>query len=393
MTSIPTQPKPQDSHPELDASQSGLALKEWKLHSVGNGRGFRPEGGQSPLQVELAYETWGSLNADASNAVLICHALTGDTHATGGSDSGHTEKGWWEALIGPGLAVNTDELFVVCANVLGGCQGSTGPKSLDPLTGVPYGSKFPVVTIRDMVRTQASLATALGVRRWRCVIGGSMGGMQALEWAIMYPDRVRSMVLASSTAKASAQQIAWSHIGRSAIEADPAFYGGDYYKEGDGRGPQRGLAVARMAAQITYRSDQEFSERFDRRSEMPLDLSLDQRFAVESYLEYHGQKLVKRFDANSYLRLNRAMDLHDVGRNRNGVGAALARVHAPALVASVTSDTLYPPEQQQCLHQGLLDAGKKSTWLEIESKCGHDGFLVETAQLSSPIAEFLEEHA
>jgi homoserine O-acetyltransferase len=393
VTSKPAQPKPQDKPPTTVAPASVHAQDGRQFHSVGNGRGFRSEGGEPLLKVDLAYETWGSLNAEGSNAVLICHALTGDSHATGRSDSSHPDVGWWEALIGPGLAVNTDELFVVCPNVLGGCQGSTGPASLDPLTGLPYGSKFPVVTIRDMVRTQASLATALGVRRWHCVIGGSMGGMQALEWAIMYPDRVRSMVLASSTAKASAQQIAWSHIGRSAIEADPAFYGGDYYEEGLGLGPQRGLAVARMAAQITYRSDQEFSERFDRRSDKPLEFSLDQCFEVESYLEYHGQKLVKRFDANSYLRLNRAMDFHDVGRNRNGVAAALARVHAPALVASVTSDTLYPTEQQQRLHQGLLDAGKKSTWLEIQSKCGHDGFLVETAQLASPIAEFLEEHA
>ncbi|MEX0767992.1 MAG: alpha/beta fold hydrolase, partial [Microthrixaceae bacterium] len=220
-----------------------------------------------------------------------------------------------------------------------------------------------------------------------------MGGMQALEWAVMYPDRVASMVLASSTTEASAQQIAWSHVGRSAIEADPEFLGGDYYSLEAGHGPHRGLAVARMAAQITYRTEQVLSQRFGRRSELPLAFSLDHRFDVESYLEYQGEKLVDRFDANSYLRLNRAMDLHDVGRGRSGVTAALARVQAPALVASVCSDTLYPPEQQRALHQGLLDSGSQSRWLDIDSPHGHDGFLIETAQLSTPIAEFIEEHA
>jgi len=393
VTSGPEQLTRQHTRPPTGAWQPGDALGGRNFHSVVAGRRFQLEGGNSLHQLDLAYETWGTLNESASNAVLVCHALTGDSHATGRAELGHPVAGWWQALIGPGLAVNTDQLFVVCANVLGGCQGSTGPASIDPDTKAPYGSKFPVVTIRDMVRTQASLADVLGISKWRCILGGSMGGMQALEWAVMYPDRVGSMVLASSTTEASAQQIAWSHVGRSAIEADPEFYGGDYYESGAGHGPHRGLAVARMAAQVTYRTEQVFSQRFGRRSELPVSFSLDHRFDVESYLEYQGEKLVDRFDANSYLRLNRAMDLHDVGRGRSGVRAALARVEAPALVASVRSDTLYPPEQQRYLHQGLLDAGNESRWLDINSPHGHDGFLIETALLSSPIAEFIEEHA
>ena len=393
VTSLPAQPNRQDKRPPTGAWQPGHALGGRKFHSVVDGRSFQLACGQPLHKVDLAYETWGRLNDSASNAVLICHALTGDSHAAGRAVDGHPVAGWWEPLIGPGLAVNTDELFVVCVNVLGGCQGSTGPASLDPATDRPYGSSFPVVTIHDMVRTQASLADALGVHKWRCVLGGSMGGMQALEWSIMYPERVGSMVLASATAQASAQQIAWSHIGRSAIEADPGFQGGDYYGDGAGNGPHRGLAIARMAAQVTYRTDQVFSERFSRRSPNPVDFTTTHSFDVENYLEYQGEKLVDRFDANSYIRLNRSMDLHDIGRGRGGVAAAFSRVLAPALVASVTSDTLYPPVQQRLLHQGLLEAGSGSKWLEIDSPHGHDGFLIETAQLSSPIAQFLEEHA
>ncbi|MEI7886904.1 MAG: homoserine O-acetyltransferase [Actinomycetes bacterium] len=393
MTSLPAQPNRQDKRPPTGAWQPGDAPGDRKFHAVLGRRGLRLDGGVSLREVQLAYETWGTLNESASNAVLICHALTGDSHAAGRSDGANPVAGWWEALIGPGLAVNTDELFVVCANVLGGCQGSTGPASQNPDTGLPYGSLFPILTIRDIVRAQASLADAIGVTRWRCVLGGSMGGMQALEWAVMYRKRVGSMVLASTTAQASAQQIAWSHIGRSAIEADPGFLGGDYYAAGPGGGPQRGLAIARMAAQVTYRTDQVFTKKFGRRSQSELELTPEPQFDVETYLEYHGQKLVGRFDANSYLRLNRAMDLHDIGPGRGGVAKALARVESPALVISITSDTLYPPEQQRSLHQGLLDSGNRSEWLEIDSPEGHDGFLVETARMAPRITEFIEEHA
>ncbi|CAN5710635.1 homoserine O-acetyltransferase [soil metagenome] len=380
-----------DAAPATGAWQPGDPVGQRRFHSVGDGRRFSLEGGGSLTDIQVAYETWGTLDAPAGNAVLVCHALTGDSHAAGRAGPGHPAPGWWDALIGPGRALDTNRFFVVCANVLGGCQGTTGPASIDPATSKPYGSTFPVVTIRDMVRTQASMASALGVQRWRAVVGGSMGGMQALEWAVMYSDRVAALVIASSGTQASAQQIAWSLVGRTAIENDPNFRGGDYYDADPGEGPHRGLALARMTAQVTYRSDEVFTERFDRTLLRPLDFSMDRIFDIEGYLQYHGDKLVHRFDANSYLRLNRAMDLHDVGRGRGGVLAALRRLQTPTLVASVNSDSLYPPTQQLQLHQGLLEVGRTSTWADIISPHGHDGFLIETAQLAPQIIDFLEE--
>lgn len=379
--------------PATGAWRPGDAVGQRQFHEVGDGRRFSLEGGGSLSGVQVAYETWGTLDASASNAVLVCHALTGDSHAAGRAGPGHPAPGWWDALIGPGRALDTDRLFVVCVNVLGGCQGSTGPASTDPSTDKPYGSTFPVVSIRDMVRTQASLASALGVQRWRAVVGGSMGGMQALEWSVMYPDRVAALVVASSTAKASAQQIAWSLIGRTSIENDPGFRGGDYYDADPGDGPHRGLSLARMTAQVTYRSDEVFTDRFDRTLLRPLDFTLDRLFDIEGYLEYHGEKLVHRFDANSYLRLNRAMDLHDIGRGRGGVLAALRRVQCPTLVASVNTDSLYPPTQQLDLHRGLLSVDRRSRWVDLISPHGHDGFLIETGQLAPQITQFLEETA
>ena len=377
--------------PASGAWRPGDPVGGRRFHTVVDGRSFQLEGGGSLRHLQVAYETWGTLDATASNAVLVCHALTGDSHAAGRAGPGHPAPGWWDALIGPGKALDTDHTFVVCANVLGGCQGSTGPSSIDPATDRPYGSTFPVVSIRDMVRTQASMADGLGIRRWSAVVGGSMGGMQALEWAVMYPDRVDTLILASTTAEASAQQIAWSLIGRTAIENDPAFRGGEYYDAAPGEGPHKGLSLARMTAQVTYRSDQVFTERFGRTVLRPLEFTEDRLFDVEGYLEYHGDKLVRRFDANSYLRLNRAMDLHDVGRGRGGVRTALARVQCPTLIASVDSDTLYPPSQQLDLHQGLIAAQRRSRWIDIHSPHGHDGFLIETGQLAPRITEFLQE--
>ncbi|UDY36787.1 homoserine O-acetyltransferase MetX [Dermatobacter hominis] len=353
-------------------------------------RPFRLEGGGLLAEVDVAYEAWGELAPDGSNAVLVCHALTGDAHVAGRSGPGQPTPGWWDALVGPGRALDTDRLFVVCSNVLGGCQGTTGPSSIDPETGKPYGSNFPVVTIRDMVRVQALLADRLGIRRWRAVVGGSMGGMQALEWGAMYPERVGALVVASTTASASAQQIAWSHIGRMAVQSDPRFRGGDYYDADPGEGPHRGLAVARMCAQVTYRSDEVFTERFHRSMLGGLDFTLDPLFDVEGYLDYHGTKLARRFDANSYVRLNRAMDLHDLARGRGSTESALARITAPTLVASVRSDGLYPPIQQHVLADGLRSVGGDVTWVDIDSPHGHDGFLIETPQLAPPIRTFLE---
>ena len=341
-------------------------------------------------EVVVAYETWGTLNADASNAILVCHALTGDAHAAGPSGPGQPTAGWWDPLIGPGRTLDTEQFFVVCANVLGGCQGSTGPASLDPGTGRPYGSSFPVVTVRDMVRAQRRLADALGIGRWLSVVGGSMGGMQVLEWGVIYPDRMRSLICIASAAAASAQQIAWSKVGRLAIANDPNWRNGDYYDAEPGHGPHAGLALARQIAQIHYRSEEVFERRFARHSTDPVDhFGMWDRFEVESYLDYHGDKLVKRFDANSYLLLNRAMDLHDLSRGRGGLADALARITVPTCTMSIPTDTLYPPYQQERLRDGLVGLGGCVDHVVIDSPHGHDGFLLEFDQVGAAIDKFL----
>lgn len=358
---------------------------------------FALEGGGSLRDITVAYETWGTPTADGDNAVLVCHALTGDAHAAGPSVAGQPTPGWWDDLIGPGRALDTDRYFVVCSNVLGGCQGTTGPSSIEAATGRPYGSSFPVVTVRDMVRVQAALADHLGVRRWLTVVGGSMGGMQVLEWGVMYPSRVRSLVPIAVGVEASAQQIAYSAIERQSIALDPNWRGGDYYEAPPGEGPHRGLALARALAQVTYRTDEVFEERFGRKVVEELDFTLWQRFDVEGYLDYHGLKLARRFDANSYLLLSKAMDLHDLGRGRGGVDAALSRVEAPTCVMSIDSDALYYPAQQHRLADALRSRGGTVTTVTIESPHGHDGFLLDTDQVGAGLTEFLtaveDEHA
>jgi homoserine O-acetyltransferase len=351
------------------------------------------EGGGKLRSIEAAFETWGELAADGSNAVLVCHALTGDAHAHGPSGPGHSAVGWWEGVIGPGRAVDTDRYFVVCVNVLGGCQGTTGPASVDPSTGRPYGSSFPAVTVRDMVRVEAAVATALGIEQWLSVIGGSMGGMQVLEWAVMFPHRVRSIVPIATCAAATAQQIAWSGVQRSAIALDPGWRGGDYYDAQPDDGPHRGLALARAMAQITYRSDAVFSDRFGRGALDSMDdvFTLWQRFDVEGYLDYHGAKLVRRFDANSYLVISRAMDLHDIGRGRGGFDGAIARVDVPTLTMSIDSDSLYFPYQQEAIRDALRAQGTPVEHAVIASEHGHDAFLLETDQVSDAVVGFLAE--
>lgn len=359
--------------------------------SICAGRCFALEGGGVLDEITLAYETWGTLDASASNAVLVCHALTGDAHAAGPSGPGQPTDGWWNDLIGPGKGIDTDRLFVVCVNVLGGCQGTTGPASLHP-DGDRYGPRFPIVSTRDIVRTQAALADHLGISRWLSVIGGSMGGMQSLEWAVMYPDRVASMVSIASAAAASPLQIGWSEVGRLAVVQDPRWNDGNYYDAPDGEGPHEGLMLARRVAQIHYRSDVSLDGRFGRASVDRLDrFDLWQRFQVESYLDYHGQKLARRFDANSYLVLNKVMDLHDVGRGRGGTKAALARVVCPNLVVSIDSDALYTPRQQVQLRDELVAGGAPVQYETITSDHGHDGFLIEFAQLEPVVGRFLAD--
>jgi len=382
-----------DALPASGAWRPGDPVAARRFLSIATDRPFALEGGGTLRDITLAYETWGTLDADAANAVLVCHALTGDAHAAGPSGPGQPSTGWWDGLIGSGRGLDTDRYFVVCVNVLGGCQGSTGPSSIEAATGEPYGSRFPVVSIRDMVRTQAAVADHLGIARWLAVVGGSMGGMQALEWAVTFPDRSRSLVAIATTASASAQQIAWSSVGRSAIALDPGWRGGDYYDAAPGEGPHRGLALAREVAQITYRTEDVFAGRFGRGVVDPQSdqFTLWQRFDVEGYLDYHGAKLVRRFDANSYLIINRAMDLHDLGRGRGGTDLALGRIRVPSLVMSISSDELYPPSQQQILRDKLAAQGTPCQYQLIESPDGHDGFLLETDQVGAPLAAFLAD--
>ena len=364
-----------------------------QFHTFATNRPFSLEHGGSLTNVTIAYETWGTLNADASNAILVCHAWTGDSHVTGPAGRGHPTPGWWEGVVGPGHAIDPDEHFIVCANVLGGCQGSTGPASPHPVDGKPYALRFPVVSIRDMVRAQASLADALGVRAWRAVVGGSMGGMQALEWAITFPQRVKSLVAIATCAEASAQQIAWSSIGRRALMMDPAFNDGDYYDAGPDGGPWLGFSVARMIAQVTFRTDTKFNEKFGRKlSHLSLTddvIDLHSRFDVEGYLDHHGDKLVRRFDANSYLYIGKAMDLHDVGRGRGGLASALDRISAPVLTMSIDSDILYPAYQQEIIRDGITNGHARNAHAVVHSSEGHDGFLIETHTVNARIGEFL----
>ena len=356
------------------------------------GHPFELEGGASLPEVVVAYESWGELDSSGGNAILVCHALTGDSHAAGPAGPGHPEAGWWDDLIGPGRALDTDKYFVVCSNVLGGCQGTTGPSSIDPATGRPYASQFPTVTMRDMVNVQAGLADALGIERWLTIIGGSMGGMYALEWPLMYPDRVRSVIPLATTAAASSLQIAWSAVGRLALANDPNFNDGEYYDATDGKGPWMGLAVARQIAQVTYRTGEVFERRFGRDLFDPHnEFDMWGRFQMESYLDHHGQKLVRRFDANSYLVLNRAMDLHDVGRGRGGIEKALAKLRVPVLTASITSDVLYPAAQQEHMQEVINHGGGDCRRIIVDSPEGHDGFLLEHTKLGEPIADFLTE--
>ena len=343
--------------------------------------------------VTTAYETWGSLNSDASNAILLCHAWTGDSHVAGRAGEGHPTPGWWEGAVGPGLAIDTNQFFVVCANVLGGCQGSTGPASPHPVDGKPYGSRFPVITIRDMVRTQARLADHLGVRKWRAVVGGSMGGMQVLEWAVTFPERVGAIMPIATCAQASAQQIAWGSIGRRGITNDPKWRGGDYYDAAPGDGPHEGLSTARMVAQVTFRSDNVFTDRFGRDmvgGEGSSTLALEQKFEVERYLEYHGEKLCRRFDANSYIAIGKAMDLHDVGRSRGGLVAAMKRVTMPSLTMGIWSDFLYPVYQQLQIRDLVAANGARSEYVEVDSPHGHDAFLIELDQVGPAVKRFIE---
>ena len=333
----------------------------------------------------MAYETWGTLNADRTNAVYICHALTGDSHVSGSAGPGHVTGGWGDGLVGPGCAVDTDEWFVVCANVLGGCQGTTGPASLAP-DGQPWGSRFPVVTVGDMVEVERRLSDVLGIQSWALLLGPSLGGMRVLEWMVRYPDRVRGGLVLGSTAAVSADQIGTHATQIAAIEADPAFRDGDYYDAAPGAGPHVGMGLARRIAHLTYRCETELDLRFGRDAQEGEDPYSGGRFAVESYLDHHADKLARRFDANTYVALTRAMSLFDLGRDRGGVAAALAGIQAPLTVGGIDSDRLFPVR----LQQELVDLTPGADRLHLLlSPSGHDGFLVEDEQVGVFVAHAL----
>jgi homoserine O-acetyltransferase len=342
-------------------------------------------GGELP-DVTLAYETWGELAPDGANAVLVLHALTGDSHVVGGAGPGHPTAGWWPSLLASGGPIDTDRWFVVAPNVLGGCQGSTGPSTPHP-DGQPWASRFPALTVRDQVRAEVALADHLGVDTWAAVIGGSMGGMRSLEWAVSEPDRVRGVAAIAVSATATADQVALQSIQLQAIRSDPAWRDGDYLLDPRGPQPTTGLALARQLAHWSYRSEEELGIRFGRRrqdDEEPLDGG---RFQVQSYLEHHGRKLVRRFDAATYVTLTEAMNSHDVGRDRGGVPAALERVRAEVAVAGVDSDRLYPLHEQHRLAHLLGVPGGRARVLR--SPYGHDGFLLEVEQVAEVVSDLL----
>jgi homoserine O-acetyltransferase len=377
--------------PVTGAWKPGDPVGNRRFHTIATTRPLALDGGGRLSDITIAYETWGRLDADAANAILVCHAWTGDSHVIGPSGHGHPSSGWWEGVVGPGLGLDTDRYFVVCANVIGGCQGSTGPASIEPSTGMPYGSRFPVITIRDMVRVQSALTEHLGIGQWLTVVGGSMGGMQALEWAITFPDRVRSIVPIATSLQHTAQQIAWGAVGRRAIKLDPKWRGGDYYDAAPGDGPHEGMAVARQVAQITFRSDEVFTDKFGRDvADRREGFELWQRFEVERYLDHHGDKLVARFDANSYLLISKAMDLHDVGRGRGGVERAAARIKVPTLALGIWSDVLYPSYQQREIVELVARSGVPAQYVDIDSPHGHDSFLIDVDQVSLALSTFLD---
>ena len=339
--------------------------------------------------VTLAYETWGTLNAAADNAALITHALTGSSHAHDAERPHDTKAAWWNPLIGPGQFFDTSRYFVICSNVLGSCYGSTGPTWLNPQTGRPYGMCFPVITIRDMVRAQHRLIEHLGVRRIAMVAGGSIGGQQALEWAVSYPELVEKAIVVAATASLTAQAIAFSEVQRQAILSDPRWQNGHY---SPGNGPEAGLAIARMLSMVTYQSEESMELRFARRATRQGDIvspsgyaDLGKRFDVEGYLYYQGNALVKRFDANSYLYISRAMDLYDVSEGHPSLEAALRRVRSKALFIGIRSDFLFPAARVRRLAEQVSAVGGDASYVELDSPHGHDAFLKEWEQMNDAL--------
>lgn len=341
--------------------------------------------------VTVAYEVYGTLNPARSNAVLVCHGLSGDAHAAGWHEEPDDQPGWWDEMIGPGKAIDTDKFFVIATNSLGGCKGTTGPVSIDPKTNKKYGLSFPVVSIGDMVQVQRRLVDYFGIKTLHAVIGGSMGGMQVLEWAIQYPERVRYAIPIATTSKLSPLSIALDAVGREAIMTDEKWQNGQYHEAG--KIPSEGLAIARMIGHITYLSDESMRRKFGRRLQTRATYGYDftKEFEVESYLQHQGDKFVKRFDANSYLYLTKAMDYFDLEGKYGSLEHAFEKVQAKFLVISFTSDWLFPVYQSKEIIKALIKNGKDVSYCNVDSHCGHDAFLLEFDHLGRLVKGFIGE--
>ena len=371
--------------------ENSIGLVETQTFTFAENEHFRLESGAALQPVTLAYETYGHLNAERSNAILVLHALSGGAHAAGYHTLNDEKPGWWDDSIGPGKAFDTDRFFVICSNVLGSCYGSSGPMSIDPATSEPYGLHFPVVTIGDMVRAQIKLIDHLGIDKLLCVTGGSMGGMQALEWAAHFPERVKAAIPLATTARHSPMLIAFSEVGRQAIYADPAWNEGDYY--GQTQKPDAGLAVARMVGHITYLSEQAMHDKFGRRLQTleRYGYEFQTEFAVESYLKYNGNNFTRRFDANSYLYVTKALDYFDLSTPTGSLADAfVSSSHIKYLVVSFTSDWLYPTYHSKELVAALTAVGADVTYLDIHSTWGHDAFLLEVDTMTRLLESFLQ---
>jgi len=346
------------------------------------------ECGRSFGPITLAYETYGELSPAKDNAILILHALSGDAHAAGFNHLHERQPGWWDIMIGPGKAFDTQKYFVICSNVIGGCKGSTGPSSIDPRTGRPYALTFPMVTIHDMVNTQRVLIDHMGIDQLLCAVGGSMGGMQVLQWVVSYPERIRLAIPIATTSKLSSQAIAFNEVGRQAIQSDPHWREGEYYGKAI---PRRGLSIARMIGHITYLSEKSMHQKFGRKLQDKAEYGYDFRadFQVESYLRYKGDHFVDRFDANSYLYISKAMDYFDLAQPDGKLEEAFANVKAKFLVISFSSDWLFPSYQSKEIVSACRRVGAEAIYTEIQTDYGHDAFLLESEQISSLVTNFL----
>lgn len=343
---------------------------------------------KSLKNIQVAYETYGKLNAAGDNAILVCHALTADAHAAGYHSENDRKPGWWDTMIGPNKAFDTNKFFVISSNILGGCKGTTGPSSINPETGKPYGHSFPVITIEDIVKVQKKLTDFLGVKKM-IVVGGSMGGMQAMEWSIKYPEIIKTTIIIASTARLSAQAIAFNAVGRNAIISDKFFNNGDYYDKENA--PDYGLAIARMVGHITYLCEEAMHSKFGRdfKDKPNFDFGVD--FQVESYLEYQGRIFVDRFDANSYLYITKAIDYYDPVSKHGTLENAFKQSNSRFLIICFTSDWLFSPEQSKEMVSALIGAGKEVSFVELKSPCGHDAFLIEHENQTKIIKSFLKK--